>query len=129
MAAKKDKIDELAERELISDIVLTIKNGDDDARRAVIYEKMKLVENKTGMRDELIKLLNYGWAQEEEKPRKKKDDEADDELAAHQSEVRSWGTTALAYLSKLAAASDKPTRQATLKCLARETEPTSRYWM
>ncbi len=129
MAAKKDKIEELAERELISDIVLAIKNGDDDARRAVIYERMKLVENQKVLRDELIKLLNYGWAQEEGKSRKKKDDETDDELAAHQSEVRSWGTTALSHLSKLAEASDKPTRQATLKCLAREMEPTSRYWM
>ncbi|MBI5936079.1 MAG: hypothetical protein HY867_20430 [Chloroflexi bacterium] len=129
MAAKKDKFDELAERELLSEIILTIKNGDDDARRVVIYEKMKLIADKKKLRDELIKLLNFGLTEQEEKSRKKKTDDLEEETSAIHSEIRSWGTSAIAHLSKLIKTSDKLSRQAVIKCLMRETEPTSRYWM
>lgn len=127
MAAKN--IDELAERELISEIVLTIKRGDDDARRVAIYDKMQLVANKKLLRDELIKILNYGWAAEEEKKRRKETEELSEDGDPLQSEVRSWGTTALSELSKLTKTNEKAVRQAVIRCLTRETGPTSRYWM
>jgi HEAT repeat protein len=77
----------------------------------------------------LIKVLNFGWAVEEEKPHKKKEEELSEDGDPLQSEVRSWGTTALSELSKLTKTSDKIVRQAVIKCLMRETGPTSRYWM
>lgn len=129
MAAKKEKIDELAERELISEIILTIKGGDDDARRVAIYEKMQFVKNKKTLRDELIKLLHYGVPRGEGKGRKNKEEEFNYEADAAFSEIRSWATTAICHLVHLMETSDKIVRREVIQSLIRETNSTSRYWM
>lgn len=123
MAAKN--IDLLAERELLSEILSTIKNSDDEARRIAIFEKMSLLKNKKAARDELIKLLYYGFTPPKSGG-KRKAEEADEDLDSSYTQVRSWSTTALAALM---GATDKTARQEVIQCLMRETDPTSRYWM
>jgi HEAT repeat protein len=124
MAAKN--IDDLAERELLSEILFTIKNGDDEARRVAIYEKMSLLNNKKAARNELIKLLSHGVPTEAPAAKKKPAAAEESELEEKHSEIRSWATTALA---ELVGKTDKTARQEVIKTLQREKEPTSRYWM
>lgn len=119
-------LEKMAERELLSEIVHTVKNGDDQLRDKVICEKIPQLKNKHAARDELIKLLGYGLVLKPPHGKGGQPKYIESDPYSNNFEARSWATTALAVLL---GKHDKLARQQVIKSLEREPNPIGRYHM
>jgi HEAT repeat protein len=108
-----DSMAEQVDRELLYEILYTLKEGRDDERHRAVKDKIPRLRDKQRARDEILKLLTYG------------DGEKSAWTDATYYEVRSWATTALV---ELCGKDDKVARQVGSQ-LSRETHCVPRYWM
>ncbi|NJC95386.1 MAG: HEAT repeat domain-containing protein, partial [Anaerolineae bacterium] len=120
-------INKLAEQELLSEILQTIKSGDEDARGFAVYEKVPLLRDKQAARGEFIKMLYFGTRLKKSKSGETLEVEEDGPEAWENSIIRSWAASAISVLDSN---KDKAARLEVVKALQRETvNTTARYWI
>jgi HEAT repeat protein len=108
---------EQVDRELLYEILNTLKYGTDGERQKVVLETVPKLHNKQSARDEFILLLNYTT---------KEDAQGWDSWENPGSEVRGWAATALVLLC---GTTDEIARTAVRHRLEKEEDPLPRYWM
>ena len=109
-----------ADSELLSEILHTLKGGEDNERRRAIESDVPRLSDRKTARDELIRLLKFG------RGKGAAEEPADPWERYHNAQVRSWAAGALA---RLCGSGDKKARDAVGDSLEKETEQIPRRWM